>query len=393
MDMLFSLRHWALIAAVVAVGAARAAPYLPASADTIVEQLPAVLSGPQAELQALRRRLAQQPDSLLLASELAQRYIDQARGEGDPRFLGYAQAVLQPWWGEQAPVAARVLRATIRQSNHQFDAALEDLNQVLRLDRRNLQAWLTRATILQVQGRFQAARGSCEHLYGLGAALVAQTCTASVGASSGSLAASYAALAQALAQSPGAGAATRSWIETLLAEMAVRKGDAGAAQRHYRAALTLDPDDAYLLGSYADFLLARGDGASVARLLRDKTRNDSLLLRYALALQQSDAAAAAELVRVLDARFAAAAARRDTLHQREQARYALHLKHDAAAALVLARSNWQVQREPADLRILAEACVAARDRVSARVLLDWLAQNHMEDATLVPVLNRLKELA
>ena len=42
------------------------------------------------------------------------------------------------------------------------------------------------------------------------------------------------------------------------------------------------------------------------------------------------------------------------------------LNNDPEAALRLARSNWEVQREPADLRILAEAAHATRDGRGAK---------------------------
>ncbi len=63
-----------------------------------------------------------------------------------------------------------------------------------------------------------------------------------------------------------------------------RRGDAAAADAHFREALALDPRDAYLDAAYADFLLdqARARLRS-CRCLPDGTKNDSLLLRLALA--------------------------------------------------------------------------------------------------------------
>jgi hypothetical protein len=60
----------------------------------------------------------------------------------------------------------------------------------------------------------------------------------------------------------------------------------------------------------------------------------------------------------LGERFDAARRRGDVVHRREEARYRLALAGDAAGALALARDNWAVQREPADLRILADAARA-----------------------------------
>ncbi len=75
-------------------------------------------------------------------------------------------------------------------------------------------------------------------------------------------------------------------------------------------------------------------------------------------------------------------ARGDTVHRREEARFALWLDDDPARALALARENWDVQREPADLRILAEAAAAAKDAATMQLVRDWLATTRLEYAAV-----------
>ena len=84
----------------------------------------------------------------------------------------------------------------------------------------------------------------------------------------------------------------------------------------------------------------------------------------------------------LRARFTASRARGDTVHRREEARFALQLNGDPQAALRLAKENWAVQREPADLRILAEAAAAADDAEAKATVQQWLAQSGLEYAAL-----------
>ena len=48
-------------------------------------------------------------------------------------------------------------------------------------------------------------------------------------------------------------------------------------------------------------------------------------------------------------------ARGERVHLREEARFRLRLLDDAQAALPLAEENWQIQKEPADSRLLDEA--------------------------------------
>jgi Tfp pilus assembly protein PilF len=371
-----------------------ATPYVPADGKQVVERLPSRADPVQRELLKLRAALSRNPNSLPLASALARRYIEQARAEGDPRYLGYAQAALAPWWKlPQAPNEVLVLRATLRQSTHQFAAALADLDTVLKRDTDNAQAWLTRATVQMVTGDFAGAKASCMRLYSRAPELIVQTCLSGVGSVNGDAKSSYARLKAALERNPDAGPDLRDWVQTLLAEIAARSGDDAAADAYFRQAMATGEPDSYLLAAYADFMLDHGRAPEVVRLLKDKGRIDALLLRYAIALKAvraSDAAARAEALR---ARFDAAMLRGDTVHRREQARFELALRNDPRAAVKLAKLNWAVQKEPADLRILVESAAASGDREAAQTALDWIARTRLEDQTIAAPLARLRAQA
>ena len=117
-------------------------------------------------------------------------------------------------------------------------------------------------------------------------------------------------------------------------------------------------------------------------MLRDKTRADPLLLRYALALQaQNSKELPAQIAQLLD-RFEASRLRGDRVHLREEARFTMHLLHAPEAALKLARENWQVQKEPADVRILLEAALGAHDAAAAEEGREWLRNSRLEDVYL-----------
>jgi hypothetical protein len=372
-------------------GAAPAAPYIPADGAEVVERLPSRADPVQRKLRSLRSALGARPGDLRLAGALAQRYIEQARIEGDPRYLGYAQAALAPWWDQPAPPdPVLVLRATLRQSTHQFPAALADLDLAVKRDSDNVQAWITRATVQMVTGNLDAARASCMRLHSRAPALVVQTCLSSVGSVSGQAGASYRQLLDTRARHPLAAPGVQAWVATLLGEMAARAGDDAGAEAHFRSAMGLGEPDSYLLGAYADFLLDHGRAPEVVRLLKDKTRVDALLLRYALALQAAGAPEAARQSEALRMRFEAAMLRGDTVHQREQARFELALRKDPAAAVRLAKANWQVQKEPADLRILADCALASGDAEAAAMVRGWLRSSRIEDRRIAATAARLK---
>jgi len=58
----------------------------------------------------------------------------------------------------------------------------------------------------------------------------------------------------------------------------------------------------------------------------------------------------------------------------------LRLRKNAALAVQLATANYQVQKEPRDLRMLLEAALAARDSAAAQPARDWLQSTGFEDA-------------
>jgi tetratricopeptide (TPR) repeat protein len=390
----YSLLSRALAMTIVAfafAAACHAAPYIPTDGKKVVEHLPSRADPVQRELLKLRAELSKNPNSLPLASSLAQRYIEQARAEGDPRYLGYAQAALAPWWKlPQAPDQVLVLRATLQQSTHHFREALADLDTVLKRDSDNVQAWLTRATVQMVTGDLAGAKGSCMRLYSRAPELIVQTCLSNVGSVNGEARKSYESLKAALGRHADTDPNVRGWVRTLLAEMAARLGDDAAADGWFRQAMADGEPDSYLLAAYADFMLDRGRAPEVVKLLKDKGRIDALLLRHAIALKAVGAPEAPAAADTLRTRFDAAMLRGDTVHQREQARFELMLRNDPKAAVRLAKLNWAVQKEPADLRILVEAAAASSDKEATRLALDWITRTRLEDRAIAAPLAKLR---
>ena len=386
------MRTTIIIALALSAAAAQAAPYIPSSGKQVIETLPRRGDPVRQQLRSLRAELNAKPTDVALATSVAQRYIALGRSETDPRYLGYAQAALAPWWTQAAPPPqVRLLRATLLQSTHQFGAALADLKGVLAAQPDNAQAWLTQATVQTVQGDYDGATASCAHLSNLSIELITVTCIANVGTVTGRSVKSEQLLDLTLERSANAPEELKEWALTLLAEMAQRRGNAAVAEARYKRALAMAPNDSYLLGAYADFLLEQKRAGEVLTLLRDQSRIDALLLRRALALQQQggqEKALAAD-IKELAARFDAAALRGDTVHQREQARFELLLRRDVPTALALAKKNWAVQKEPADIRIYLEAAVMARDAVAAKPVIDWVIRHKIEDVAAQRLMRQL----
>ena len=367
-------------------------PFLPQQDAQVLERLTVKATDPAArEIRALREGLVHDPQNVDVAVALATKLIEQSRSEGDPRFLGQAQAVLAPWLNHPTPPSSTLLlRAMIRQHAHEFDLALADLDTVLSLQPANAQAWLTKASIYQVQGRYEDARRACQPLLRLAGRHVALTCLGDIAGLSGQATTSREMLTASLERS-GISARERLWILTILAEMAARTGDSKAAETYFLDARNLGLKDYYLLGAYADFLLDQGRAPEVIALLQRETRADGLLLRLTLAEQALHFPTSKNHTAELAARFAAGRERGTRVHVREEARFTLGLLHDSQTALTLAQTNWAIQKEPWDARLLLESALAVGSWNAARPVIDWLHTNHVEDRGLQQLVAQFPE--
>ncbi len=337
-------------------------------------------------------RLNAEPTNLTLACQFARRCIERGRSEADPRFLGRAQAALAPWWDNPAPpVDALVLRATIKQSQHDFTNALADLSLAGRLSPGNPQIWLTRATILTVLGDYSGARKACLPLAELAPGIIALTAAANVTSLNGEAELSCALLRRTLEGNTSASADEKMWALTVLAEALERLGNFAEAEADFKQAIALGQRDPYLLGAYADLLLDQRRAKEAADLLKNEIRADGLLLRLAIAESSlvPRPATCDGHIAALKARFEAGHLRGDFVHQREEARFELRLLGRPDEALRLARANWQVQHEPADLRILLESADAARDPGAAQPALDFMRSNRLQDVEVAKLAQRL----
>lgn len=370
-----------------------AAPRTPTDDQEVIERLPTRLPG------AARTRTIAAPRTtdLPLALAGAREAIDQARRSGDPRDWGRAQALLAHWWAQPEPPApVRLLRATIRQAQHDFAGALTDLGALLDPLRPaaapplRAQAELTRAALHQVQGRYAEARQGCERLasgayavLGDSVAVPAQACLAELDHLQGRRSAP-----QADARLAALGPADDPWLALLRAELAQRAGHTAQAEAHYRTATAGRAPGLYALAAHADWLLEQGRAADVRTLLASYEEADALLLRLAIARHgpvRPGAPARGAEITALQARFDAALARGDRGHAREQARFALDLLGDAPQALALAQANWAWQREPADALLLLRAAAAAGQSEAAAPVRLWAREQGFADVRWRPL--------
>jgi Flp pilus assembly protein TadD len=348
-----------------------AATYVPTDPQAIVAT---VAERDPSEL-AARKALAESPADADLAASLARADIDRYRKRSDPRYLGRARATLGRWWKDAVPPGeVLLLRAVILQSTHEFVPARRDLDALLRRDPKNIEAQLTRAVVATITADYAAARESCAAL----SSVLRATCDAPLDGIAGHAAEAYARLL-ALHTRDGA---IRGWQLTTLAELAIMLGRFDAAEAHLHEALELDRDDVYARNLLADIFMSTDRLDDAATLLAGREQIDSHLVRLAIVEHQRHGADEQRFVSMMRDRIAAAAARGDRIHLREEARFALAVDGDAKKALQLAIDNWNVQKELADARLLAEAATAAGDPGAAAPVVAWMRETGVHDIWL-----------
>lgn len=360
--------------------ALHAAPRKPMTDGEVLERLPLRAADASArELSALRAAMTAAATDPAPAARLAGRYFDLAMARGDPRYVGYAEAVVARF-PEPLPASLGVIRGQLRQYRHDFEGALADFQAALTLDPELATAHAWRGAIFLVRADYAAAQKECDALRRLDRDTLHGACIGLVQAYRGQLEAADRSLRGALAKTTDAD--NRLWLLTRMGEVAAWRGQPAQAEQRYREALGIGHDDGYLLAAWSDFLLDAGRAAEVRKQLAGWEASDSLLLRLAEAARALKLPDAETLAKVLEERFAAARQRGDTTHRAEEARYYLRLRGDANEALRLAAENYRVQREPRDARILLEAALAAGDSAAAQPVRDWLRASGFEDARM-----------
>jgi Tfp pilus assembly protein PilF len=370
---------WVLCGALLAP-TAQSVPRTPVDDATVIEKLPFRAGDSRArELETLRASARKSPGDAAAAAALAQAYFDMAQARSDPRYVGYADAVVSQF-DNKLSIDLLVIRGTLYQYRHDFDKALVDFAAALAQDPERAGAHAWRGAIYLVEAQYENARKECAALLKLQRPVLHGGCSGLVQAYTGQLNSAYATLQQALALARYDD--QRLWLLTRLGEVSAWLGQNARAERHYRDALALGLDDGYMLAAWSDFLLDNKRPAEVLKLLSSWEASDPLLLRLAEAETLLQVPAAKAHVQALDDRFAAAKLRGDTTHRAEEARFQLRLRKNSALAVQLAAANYQVQKEPRDLRVLLEAALAAHDTAAAKPGRDWLQSTGFEDARI-----------
>ena len=364
-----------------------ATPFRPTDPELVVAQLP---GGASRSRDRFAGQLEQSRLDARLAARLAGELLQQARTALQPQLYGRAEKVLAPWISRpDAPVGLLLIQADILQQRHEFQQAVQLLDRVVAGDSRAGRARLMRANIRIVTGQFEQARPDCAWLLGSGDTWTGTVCLAEVLGSTGQIERARMLLDRLLANdAPGLSPEVLAWTLEVRADLAVRAGSLPEAERCLSRAMALTPASDYLRLALSDVLMKEGHADEAARAL-DTARPSvgALLRRVEILGAGSRNVEYEEALAELRERLAVSAQRGERTHLREEARLALALSQNPVQALTLAMQDFAVQRETEDVRILAQASAAARDRAALGQLQQWIRRTGYQDVVVEQLLN------
>lgn len=371
-----------------------AEPYHPASDTVVLERLPVSLIGSRTEVARLREELSQQRENPTTASRAAGRFLELAKSQNESRFYGYARAALEPWWDLPTPPAEILkVRAKLKESDHQYDQAVADLQLFLDAYPRDVSAWLSLINVLRVQGKYAEANAACDRLATFVTPMIQVLARATIMAVTGDAARAYESLEEVLSQAEVTSPETVPWILTVLSQIANSLGRTEVAEQHYRRGLDIAPENHYLKKDFADFLIDQRRFQEALEVLGDMVSdNDSILL----ALLASKGADRTDDVRRLRQQLAARLEenrlRGNKPHGRIETRYLLYVEHDPLKGLQVALANWAEQKEIRDSRNVLEAAIAAKRKEEVTAVVQFLQRHKTEDVALKRLLDQWSEL-
>jgi tetratricopeptide (TPR) repeat protein len=318
------------------------------------------------------------------AAQTARELIERARTEREPRYFGYAEAVIQPWLKSAGAANPELLllKADIQQNRHEFANAIATLDRAIQGQSRDPRAYLQRASIQMVRGEFSAARADCRELITGGEIAIGSVCMAQAVGASGNAERAEAMIRALLSNGHEFDSSTHAWALATLADLTRRRGADGEAETLLKQAVDLAPTDDSIRCALADLLLDRAANPEVVALTTVERPSLALLLRRTIAQHRMKDSHVVETSRRFLELIDIDRQRSERAHLREEALFALEVTGDAQGAAKLAAANFKVQRESADIRLLARSAVAAKNSAALSELRQWLTATGYRDRKL-----------
>lgn len=334
-------------------------------------------------------------DRLQTASSEARALFVAALEQGDPRWLGQAQAALAPWWTQtQLPSETLFVRALIKQGLHDFDDARLDLKRAIAAepDRPEFWSWLFALDL--VGANMAPAGATCQEIQSRFGSQEGDACLGVLHYRSGRARDGLVLLDRLAARSSDRSRSSADWLAFHRGEARRVLGSPQEGLAIWLAALKSGSGPHGLRLAAVELLNDLGRFAEADRLNDQKPRSDAMLvqaIRSARGLGQTEQAAA--LTRAFRARLERQMARGDLTNERPVIAFWLDIEQQPANALALARQAWATQREPADAVLYGRAALLLRDQPAARALMTWVKDTGFVDQSQKSLFDALAVLA
>lgn len=238
-------------------------------------------------------------------------------------------------------------------SRHDFTAAATELEEVLKQHPEHGQAWLSLASVSLIQGNIERAIEACREAAKFVDPIASLACQGRISLAAGQPQPTLNKLKGLLELS----AYTRrtdplvAWAYAVAAELAALTPDHDLADRFFIRAINLRQPPQVKV-AYADHLIRT---QRISEVLNIEPPKSSLAfeLRRIQAQQSRDSGhTEAKRIAHLDRQFRRALRQGDFEHAREFAYFYLFIKPNAELALLAARENFALQKEPEDIKLL-----------------------------------------
>ena len=367
------------------------APYVPAPDDIVlIRDYPVFSNGlDKPDLQSDHNN----PDTAEQIMKIRQ-YIGHGINHADSQSLGLAQGLINAWQGTQLPLELRVLRATIAQQKHQFQAAIEDLSFVLKRQPDHSQARLIRAAIYLATGNFALAESDCRATALIVDPIVTANCLAQALGPRGQAKNMIDRLDALLAVNLDIDPALKREVLTTQGDLFMVLNDLRLAYQAYAEALEISPQHPYLQAQIRDILIQRGDYPLLLASLaaQQNTLNKRVYQSIAEYKIPSELANSSGLNAVDQTPLESVALLREELRlldlsntadtAKYWAAYYFYIEQNYQEALRFAVINWQTQQSLSDARLLKMTATAAKDDDQLSALQTWLKERGVFDLSL-----------
>lgn len=373
----------AIVAASLCFGAAAQEQPLPADTAPII--MSAASQDPElVQLRKAQAYLKSRPDDLRMTVLTAQRFIAKGKRENQPRFLGMAEALIENWLSKYETHPAILLaKADILQFRHQFSQAITILEGIANAGVEGAAALLMRANLHQLKGDYDQAEGACSQL-ARELKFMADICEFHLQSLQGEVEPMQLKLEALIArlELPGE---IRAWATGKLADMSSRRGQPLEALE-YLEGLAPEQASAALKSQMMDLLLLLERPSAVLQMIAADDNSEGLQLRRLRALKMTGENWRGPISYLVLSRISPKVAGDANPHARELAYFHHYLTNDVEAAYLAARENWDLQREPIDIRLLFETAHRAGKLEDVADAIEWISQNKYQDVYLASFL-------